>query len=1469
MNVILRRYTMKKRILVVMFAGRLPLCASEWASSHPVNKRFYIFEPDSIVKQDSVKMDLEDLENLLPDSVLETKQDSVVGVPRPRGYNGLRFVLDKRHRYAGDHFLDSLIFSHTYVTLGGGASLFLPNDKFSYTPIANLHVGIARELSPMSTIRIFAEKSWGFTKSSLGFSSTTTYSAWGGGIDYMFNFSNYLMGNRPDRPLNVSGTIGVGVQKASLGATENTFVPYYAETSGLSYNARFGMQFKIATSPHASLAFEPYMRLATRTHDLVKGTDFESLDLAYGINMSYIWYLWPNLSSEKDKGIFLKRFADSERLFLEEYRKKPWRKPFFFEYNIGAAFHNRTELPIMSTLGWSSNVYMGWWLSSAIGLRAGFHVSNADWADRPVNRGINTRSMIGSRGVVLDMLFNPLGFTRKYNWDSNVGFNLFAGYEYGQQKLANEWHYGSYSGNYVSYRTGAQVWMKLCNDLRLNIEPSYSFVELYNASNVKERKQYDELGLKLGLAVLFRDKAHREKLLIPADSVPVSMRMSPNRGFFLGLGFGWNTMVKAWRYTGGDNLALKNAEFFAGYNFNTLHGFRISAEYLGDRLHELNDLSNGLNNQNLQNMMLSLDYQFNIMNAFAGYNPYRRWNVYLYGGPTWARGDAKQLAFNFGGMLTYSLTSSLALFYNHTVYRMPKDRYETNQIYGNDGTYVNSLNVGVLYTINQPIRDVLLGLSQLTKSDYSRQPLTFEYSIGPSWYDNLPISKGSSLGYTANTYLGLWLNSAIGMRGGIHISNADWSHDLNEARKNQLGLLAGTVDLMFNPLGIRSKYDWNMPFGFNLFMGTGLGKIRFVTSRKTAYETKFHEYRFGAQLWVKMADDLRFNIEPTFSRMKGFDHGRVAKHVDELALKLGVAMILRDKSDKEKNVELDSATQARARSPYGFFFGAGLGWNTTVHTWRHTGRGFEFLKNGHVFAGYNLNEYHGVRLSGEYLYDYVWTDFNAPGRYEKQEFKNTLLSLDYQFNVLNAITGFRPGRRWDASLYLGPSLALGEQGTNWGWNFGGILSYQLTKNLSLFYSHTVYRMGKDRYKTAQVYRTPGTYVNSLSVGVLYNMNGSLRDALSSLACDYHHQPLTFEYAVGPTWFNNFNVSKNASMGFTANANIGWWLNSAIGLRGGIQVSNADWTNDPLEECRYQVGLYAGTLDLMLNPFGIMKNYDWNSTAGINLFAGAGTGGIKFVTNRTKAVENSINQWRFGTQIWLKLTNNLRFNIEPTYTLIRGFEKLQSVEKTNELSLKFGLSLLLGEKQDKKQEVTPTDENTVEYNPVTGFYAAAGGGWNTTVHTWRYRGQEYSFFKNGLVFLGYKLNGCHGIRVSAEYLQDKVWEKTGGRLEAVEFNNTLFSLDYNFHILNAFAGVNPARRYDVSLYVGPSYVMSKAGNGLAWNVGGIISYNVSPKMALFYSHTIYRMDSQQYPSVQVYTKPGTFVNSLNVGLQYKF
>ena len=198
----------------------------------------------------------------------------------------------------------------------------------------------------------------------------------------------------------------------------------------------------------------------------------------------------------------------------------------------------------------------------------------------------------------------------------------------------------------------------------------------------------------------------------------------------------------------------------------------------------------------------------------------------------------------------------------------------------------------------------------------------------------------------------------------------------------------------------------------------------------------------------------------------------------------------------------------------GFFLGGGLGWNTTVHTWRPTGQGFSLLKNGLLFAGYKVNDYHGIRLSGEYLTDKVWQDYGS-GPLVEQKFNNTLLSLDYQFNIFNALAGVRPGRRWDASLYLGPSLALGDKGSELAWNFGGILSYAVSRNLSLFYSHTIYRMSKDRYESPQVYRTPGTIVNSLNVGMMYNLNRPAFGKDGVLVTDYAHQPLFFEYSIGP------------------------------------------------------------------------------------------------------------------------------------------------------------------------------------------------------------------------------------------------------------------------------------------------------------------------------------------------------------------
>ena len=1447
---------MKRRVFVVLVVALSPFVMRAGTHFLPGIKHTYIDNPTTVQQSDTIVADLEDLEAMIGDSVLH--EDTVYyGPVRPKGFNGLRFILDRRHRYSGDNFVNKSFLDHTYLDFGGGITNYLPNDHFRYTPFANFHVGFGKDLSPMSSVRLQLTGGWGFVKEANLLTSKTTYQSFGAHVDYLFNFTNYMLGYRPERRLTVSGVAGLGLQSSKLSATDGSIITSYATTSAMSYDARFGLQFRVSTSPHAAFAVEPFIRLATRKQDLVEGTKFNSLDFGYGANLSYIWYFWPEVSKKNDLGDFMKKFEEDERMFQEKYAKKHWRRPMFFDYSIGPAYFNKTNLSMGNSIGYTANAYFGWWLSPVLGVRSGIHITNADWADNskvPSHGPLRTKSLLGVRGMALDLLFNPFGFNRNFNWDNKVGVNLLAGYEFGRMRVVNEEHNHYVKSNYVSYRVGTQLWMKLTNDLRLNVEPSYAFIEQYQGFD--QRKQYEELAIKLGLTMLFRDKPSREKFNL--DSIGVVNRYSQLSGFFLGGGLGWNTTVRTWRYSTGASPLLKNGTLFAGYNLNAYHGIRLNGEYLTDPIWVENSGHTATKKHLMENVLVSLDYQLNLLNAIAGYNPYRRWNTYIYGGPSLAMGSAgTDFALNFGGMLTYNITPSLALFYSHTVYRMPKERYITTQVYKDEGTFVNSLNVGLMYNVNHTFKE----MQKMLTCDYTQQPLSFEYSIGPVWYTNLPISVGSSMGYTANANLGWWLNSALGVRGGVHISNADWSHATTGLRKNNLGFFATTLDLMFNPLGITKIYDWNAPVGFNLFGGFGLGKIRFVKDWDSAYEGKFTEFRLGAQLWLKLCNDLRLNLEPTYSMLGNFSGNKVVDKTHEMALKVGVSMLLRDRS-KDKDVE---TKDAKDLMPSGIFVGGGLGWNTTVHTWRYTGQGSSLIKNGLLFAGYNLNDYHGVRLSGEYLSDKIWVDYGGSSL-EPMKFHNTLLSLDYQFNMFNAIAGVNPARRWNVSVYTGPSLALGD-GASFAWNFGGILTYRVAPNLSLFYSHNVYRMSKDRYKSAQIYRTPGTIVNSLNIGMQYSLQGTFGKSQpgvnNPLACDYMYQPLSFEYSIGPVWYTNLPISVGSSMGYTANANLGWWLNSALGVRGGVHISNADWSHATTGLRKNNLGFFATTLDLMFNPLGITKIYDWNAPVGFNLFGGFGLGKIRFVKDWDSAYEGKFTEFRLGAQLWLKLCNDLRLNLEPTYSMLGNFSGNKVVDKTHEMALKVGVSMLLRDRSKDKDVETKDAKDLMP----SGIFVGGGLGWNTTVHTWRYTGQGSSLIKNGLLFAGYNLNDYHGVRLSGEYLSDKIWVDYGGSsLEPMKFHNTLLSLDYQFNMFNAIAGVNPARRWNVSVYTGPSLALGD-GASFAWNFGGILTYRVAPNLSLFYSHNVYRMSKDRYKSAQIYRTPGTIVNSLNIGLQY--
>ena len=63
---------------------------------------------------------------------------------------------------------------------------------------------------------------------------------------------------------------------------------------------------------------------------------------------------------------------------------------------------------------------------------------------------------------------------------------------------------------------------------------------------------------------------------------------------------------------------------------------------------------------------------------------------------------------------------------------------------------------------------------------------------------------------------------------------------------------------------------------------------------------------------------------------------------------------------------------------------------------------------------------------------------------------------------------------------------MGTGGFNGALNAGGQVGYNLNRNLSLFYSHTVYRMPKARYPHSLPFTKNGTFTNNINIGVMYN-----------------------------------------------------------------------------------------------------------------------------------------------------------------------------------------------------------------------------------------------------------------------------------------------------------------------------------------------------------------------------------------------
>ena len=1411
--------------------------------------------PLTVQDPDTIARDLSDLEDVIPASATTQAQDTAYyGAARQKNFNALRFVLDSRHRFKGDRYVRGDFWNNTFIDMGGGVGGFYHNtNAASFTPTLSLRLGVGKVVSPMVSFRLGFEKAWAYSHASTTVYNTNQYNSYGGYVDFLYNFSNYLLGYRPERPFNVSGILGLGVQTASLHSWNNAdMTAVGASTSGAALDGHVGVQFKFFASPYASIALEPYFKVATKKLNLLANPGYSDPDFSYGVNFAYQWNFAKQLSYMANAGIFQKHFNNQKRYMLDNGQLQHLRYPMFFDYSFGPMYVGKSyNLSLRNTRGFDALAAVGWWLAPAAGVRAGVHVTNGDWKQGSIGND-DTKSLIGTRGVNVDFLFNPFGFKRHYNWDAPVGMNLLAGYEFGGMKKTAASLLGSYEGNYTAFRFGGQLWMKLTNDLRLTLEPTYMQIEHYNGN--LDRERYDEYAVKLGLSLLFRDKGIRNYRNVESDSVLNTVQ----RGYFLGLGLGWNNTVWEWRFKGYQHDLLKNAVLFGGYRFNKIHGIRLQAEWMKEAQAFFDSYGSGIEKFTYNNYLLSTDYQINLFNAMAGYDPLRRWNVYMYAGPTLLLGDGgAAFAANVGGMVTYNITPNLSLFYSHTIYRMPKTRYPHHMVYTRDGIFTNNLNVGIMYNFDRD-NNIFAAASQ--------RRFFFEYGFGPAYTGRTPLRFRNTRGFDANASIGWWFSSAFALRGGVHVTNADWqtTQYANEDTKLLVGTRGIAADLLINPLGFVKEYNWEMPFGFNLVGGYEFGQgKRTMTPYADSFEGNYTALRGGVQLWARLANGLRFTLEPMVSsvKLKGVN----GYNYNEYALKAGVAVLF--KRQAERNYPDVPSDEVRNIPKKGYFLGVGMGWSNTIWDWRFSGYQHGVLKNATIFGGYHFNELHGIRLQSEWMREKI--AFPNYASQVKLKPNNYLLSLDYQFNLYNYMAGYDPSCRWNVYLYGGPTLAVGDGGTKLAANVGGMVTYDLTPDVSLFYSHTIYRFNKHYYPTSLVYTRDGTYTNNLNIGVMYSFDAFRNFLIRDDEGNPMRRPLFLEYGIGPTFMSKTPLKGFKTTGFDSKFLVGWWANSAVGVRGGAHVTNANWEKGSFmgDDVTLLIGTRGALFDLLINPLGFVSHYDWNSPFGFNVFGGYEIGYAKKTSaGFVNTFEGNYHTFRVGGQLWAKLTNDLRLTFEPTFSAI----KLSASDdnRHNQFALNVGVSMLMRSKKFRDYDETLPEEK--RYNlPLQGFFVGGGFGWNNTIWRWKFSSQKGDLLKNAMVFAGYNFSTVHGVRVQGEWMREKMDNNEGAGIYTEHFNNVLVSFDYQLNALNAISGFDPARRWNVYFYGGPTMLMGTGGFKGALNVGGQVGYSINRNLSLFYSHTVYRMPNGRYPHSQPFTKNGTFTNNLNIGLMYNF
>lgn len=873
--------------------------------------------------------------------------------------------------------------------------------------------------------------------------------------------------------------------------------------------------------------------------------------------------------------------------------------------------------------------------------------------------------------------------------------------------------------------------------------------------------------------------------------------------FFFGFWGGYNRIIPQgdMNLSGGPEIGLSATKFFSSKNGMRLYGTWQSASRQSD-------------NEKWSNYSFGIDHIFNLSTAFAGYNPYRMFEISTVEGLgvhlASLAGEKKRAGdFHLGLQMKLATGTRLDVFVEPAIsfYTDNIDISGENNWHGYDLGF--NARVGMNYRLGTFKQR---GSTEAGEENFLDNTFISAAMGLQAQNSSLAREQGllGSTGPVFNVSLGKWFLDLFGFRLSAFGSYDAWKENQKAGMDRMTLYGGGRAEVMLNPFVLFKKEARSMRWGVVPMFGVELGMMKKQDEQEVISKT-YTGWTGGVQFKYYPIENLAFFVEPRMSFVPyTFTEKTISGKVNEYSfmdklMNISVGVELR----RPTRPQWQQLAKLRGDfTPY-YYTSYAVGMTMPQQLNRPTSRRPGFITGAAV--GRQFSPLSGFRLG---------LDFNnaatrlADAKVDRYTF--TSLSLDYMFDISNWVIGYDPERKFGTEVFAGPVITHRfEPGKTYLGGEGGVRPYwRLGEQFDVF-AESKLRLYTQRYINSR--EGKGTPLQlSFAVGTSYRFSPSYRKRL-----------LESGFGDGTFWGNTFisggvgfqflsgsgrSMGALASVGPTMSVSAGKWFLPFWGLRFSGFAGISSWgqaarEDGTLADKRTMQG--GVRIESMLNFLSFWQ-HDNEQRWGIVPMLGLELGKVRRQNENIKvsAAGAAYAGVTAGLQCKYYFSDHTALFIEPRFSRIPySYRDVNVIDNyvgprismaDNVMSVQVGLEFRRAGGKTLKELAARRSE----FEPY--YFASWNVGGNMPIHRVKLDDGSSLGVLIG-VSGGRQFFPCSGARIGLDYVA--LPGKNGSDARKL----ISLSADYLFDVTHFMGGYNPDRKFGVELFAGPVLSFGKEPN----------------------------------------------------------